>query len=69
MFELAPARSYSQTRPAKGWPKLGKTHLWLAMGMVMTMGLAMAMAIATAVATTMDQTWKNPKNKVFSREG
>ena len=65
MFELAPARGYSQTRPARGWPKLG----WLAMDMVMTMGLAMAMAIATAVATTMDQTWKNPKNKVFSREG
>ena len=63
MFELSPARSYSQTRPAKGWPELGKTHLWLAMDMVMTMGLAMA--IATAMATTMDQTWENPKNKCF----
>ena len=59
MFELAPARSYSQTRPAKGWPKLG----WLAMDMVMTMGLAMAMAIATAVATTIRPNMEKPQKQ------
>ena len=61
MFELAPARSYSQTRPAKGWPKLG----WLAMDMVMTMGLAMAMAIATAVATTIGPNMEKPQKQSF----
>ena len=61
MFELAPARNYSQTRPAKGWPKLG----WLAMDMVMTMGLAMAMAIATAVATTIGPNMEKNQKQSF----
>ena len=61
MFELAPARSYSQTRPAKGWPKLA----WLAMDMVMTMGLAMAMTIATAVATTIGPNMEKPQKQSF----